>query len=52
MLFRSDQGHLVNRIHEEGEIITEEYLGDGTAIHALVDEGLFAALKRYSVATA
>ena len=52
VLLPYDQGHLVNRIHEEGEIITEEYLGDGTAIHALVDDGLFAALKRYSVATA
>ncbi|NDC13473.1 MAG: GTPase HflX, partial [Actinobacteria bacterium] len=51
VLLPYDQGHLVNRIHEEGEIISEEYEGEGTALHALVDEGLYAALKRYSVST-
>ena len=49
VLLPYNQGHLVNRIHEEGEILSEIYEGDGTALHALVDEGLYAALKQYSV---
>ncbi len=35
-----DRGDLVNAIHEHGEIISEEYLAEGTAIRARVDGGL------------
>ncbi len=35
-----DRGDLVNAIHERGEIISEEYLAEGTAIRARVDGGL------------
>ncbi len=34
------RGDLVSAIHERGEIISEEYLAEGTAIHARVDAGL------------
>lgn len=32
-----DRGDLVHAIHEHGEIFSEEYLPEGTAIHALVN---------------
>ncbi len=35
-----DRGDLVNAIHERGEIISEEYLAEGTAIRARVDGAL------------
>jgi GTP-binding protein HflX len=47
-----DRGELVNRIHEEGEILSQEYIGDGTAIHARVDEALAAVLQRYAITPA
>ena len=47
-----DRGELVSRIHEEGEILSEEYVGDGTILHARVDEALAAALQRYSITPA
>ncbi|WP_372439977.1 GTPase HflX [Cellulomonas fengjieae] len=40
-----DRGDLVSRVHEHGEIQTEEHTGDGTAIRARVDEGLAAELE-------
>lgn len=35
-----DRGDLISAIHERGEILSEEYLPEGTAIHARVDEAL------------
>ena len=35
-----ERGGLVNAIHESGEIFSEEYLPEGTAIHARVDAAL------------
>jgi len=35
-----DRGDLVHAIHESGEIFSEQYLPEGTAIHARVDAGL------------
>ena len=35
-----DRGDLVSAIHERGEIIREEYLPEGTSLHARVDGGL------------
>ena len=40
------RGDLVSRIHEEGEILREEHLAEGTAIHARVDGALAHALER------
>jgi GTP-binding protein HflX len=35
-----DRGDLVSAIHERGEILHEEYLPEGTSLHARVDGGL------------
>jgi GTP-binding protein HflX len=35
-----DRGDLISAIHERGEILSEEYLAEGTAIHARVDGAL------------
>jgi GTP-binding protein HflX len=42
-----DRGDLVNQIHEHGEILSEEYLPEGTSLHALVDGSLAHALEKY-----
>ena len=42
-----DRGDLVNRVHEEGEIITEDYLAEGTALRARVDGALAHTLDKY-----
>jgi GTP-binding protein HflX len=39
------RGDLVSAIHESGEIISEEHLAHGTAIHAFVDGGLARAIE-------
>ena len=40
------RGDLVNQIHEYGEILSEEYEGEGTRIHAHVDGSLAHALEK------
>ena len=35
-----DRGDLVHAIHESGEIFSEQYLPEGTSIHARVNGGL------------
>jgi GTP-binding protein HflX len=35
-----NRGDLISAIHEYGEILSEEYVAEGTAIHARVDGGL------------
>jgi GTP-binding protein HflX len=42
------RGDLVSQIHEYGEISSEEYLPEGTAIRARVDGSLAHALEKYS----
>jgi len=44
-----DRGDLVSQIHEHGEILSEEYLAEGTSLHALVDGSLAHALEKYAV---
>ena len=39
------RGDLVSAIHESGEIVSEEHLAHGTAIHAYVDGGLAKAIE-------
>jgi GTP-binding protein HflX len=48
ILLPYDRGDLVNQIHEHGEILSEEYEGEGTRIHALVDGALAHVLEKYS----
>ena len=42
-----NRGDLVSRIHEEGEILREEHLEDGTVLHARVDGALAHLLEKY-----
>ena len=42
-----NRGDLVSRVHEEGEILNEEHLADGTALHARVDGALAHLLERF-----
>jgi len=42
-----NRGDLVSRIHEEGEILREEHLEDGTALRARVDGALAHLLEKY-----
>ena len=44
-----DRGDLVSQIHEHGEILSQEYLPEGTSLHAMVDGTLAHALEKYSV---
>ena len=44
-----DRGDLVSQIHEHGEILSQEYLPEGTSLHALVDGSLAHAIEKYSV---
>ena len=44
-----DRGDLVSQIHEHGEILSQEYLPEGTSLHAMVDGSLAHALEKYSV---
>ena len=39
------RGDLVSAIHESGEILSEDHLAEGTAIHAYVDGGLAKAIE-------
>ncbi len=45
-----DRGDLVNAIHEHGEIISEEYLAEGTAIRARVDGALAQQIAQLAAA--
>jgi len=41
-----NRGDLISSIHESGEILSEEYVAEGTAIHARVDGGLARQIQR------
>jgi GTP-binding protein HflX len=43
-----DQGGLVSRVHEQGEVLAEDHTPDGTALHARVAAGLAAELEPYA----
>ena len=47
VLLPYERGDLVSQIHEHGEIISEEYLPEGTALHARVDGALAHVLVKY-----
>ncbi len=40
------RGDLVSAIHERGEIISEDYLPEGTSIHAMVDGAIAQAIEK------
>ena len=41
-----DRGDLVHAIHERGEIFSEQYISEGTSIHARVDGGLSQRIEK------
>ena len=41
-----NRGDLVHAIHERGEIFSEQYVADGTSIHARVDGGLAQRIEK------
>ena len=41
-----DRGDLVHAIHERGEIFSEQYIAEGTFIHARVDGGLAQRIEK------
>ena len=41
-----DRGDLVHAIHERGEIFSEQYIAEGTSIHARVDGGLSQRIEK------
>lgn len=41
-----DRGDLVHAIHERGEIFSEQYIAEGTSIHARVDGGLAQKIEK------
>ncbi len=43
-----DQGGLVSRVHDQGEILGEEHTPEGTALHARVSSALAAELEPYA----
>jgi GTP-binding protein HflX len=43
------RGEVVARIHERGEVLSTAHTGEGTLVHARVDEALAAALAPYAV---
>ena len=44
-----EEGQLVSRIHEEGELLTSEHGADGTRLTARVNDDLAGELARYAV---
>lgn len=41
-----DRGDLVHEIHKRGEIFSEQYIAEGTSIHARVDGGLAQRIEK------
>ncbi|WP_298885694.1 GTPase HflX [uncultured Serinicoccus sp.] len=49
VLLPYDRGDLVARLHDEGEILTEEHTAEGTRVEAKVDPDLHGQLSGYAV---
>jgi GTP-binding protein HflX len=47
-----DRGDVVARVHEQGEVFTQEHTAEGTALHARVPVSLADELERYTTLTA
>jgi GTP-binding protein HflX len=43
------RGDVLTRVHEQGEVLSTAHTGEGTLVHARVDEALAAALAPYAV---
>ena len=49
VLLPYDRGDLVARLHDEGEVLTEEHTGEGTRVQAKVNEDLHGHLGQFAV---
>ncbi|MGC5583326.1 GTPase HflX [Ornithinimicrobium sp. W1665] len=49
VLLPYSRGDLVTRLHEEGEVLSEEHTGEGTRLQAKVDENLHGHLAGFAV---
>jgi len=47
VLIPYDRGDLVSRIHDEGTVLVEKHLPEGTAVQAKVDADLLSALEEF-----
>ena len=47
-----DRGDLVSRVHQDGEVLSEDFSADGTRLHARVDGALAAALEEFTAPVA
>ncbi|MEP6817297.1 MAG: GTPase HflX, partial [Marmoricola sp.] len=47
VLLPYSRGDLVNRIHENGEVLSVDHTGDGTVLHARVNPDLAGELESY-----
>ena len=47
VLLPYDRGDLVSRIHDEGTVLEEKHLAEGTAVQARVDSDLLSELEEY-----
>ena len=48
VLLPYDRGDLVSRIHDQGEVLEVAHTGDGTQIHARVNEALAGELAAFA----
>ena len=48
VLLPYERGDLLSRVHENGEVVTLEHTGDGTALKARVTEALAGELEEYA----
>ncbi|GGD22231.1 GTPase HflX [Nocardioides daphniae] len=49
VLLPYDRGDLLNKLHQQGEIVTLEHTGDGTRVSGRVNEDLAGELRAYAV---
>ena len=49
MLLPYDRGDLVSRLHQEGEVLSEEHTEHGTRVEAKIDRHLVGDLEGFAV---
>ena len=47
MIIPYSEGGVVNSIHENQKVISEEYVAEGTLIELLCDEAMYEKLREY-----
>jgi GTP-binding protein HflX len=52
VLLPYDRGDLVSRVHDEGELLQQDHVAEGTRVRALVGPALAAELAPYAASPA